>query len=221
MSWKRKLRSSCFSLHSTPNNTVLSYQYHPALRYQNTQFQPQVSPYQSLQYGSPYQSQQYSTHQSSTPLSIIYPSNDYQSSINHNVYSPSSSIPQLEYALSVNQQPEFSQPDTGLIVPVFQKGDDSINHMMSFLTAVVTLRYPTTNNQLRNSSNPRQQATINNGRVTLQPIQGRQTSIAAGTSRTYTPGANGSNSRKQKTVICYNCKGEDHMSKQCTKPVRY
>ncbi|GKC89809.1 hypothetical protein Tco_1150458 [Tanacetum coccineum] len=78
---------------------------------------------------------------------------------------------------------------------------DVINHMMSFLTAVVTSRYPTTNNQLRNSSNPRQQATINNGRVTLQPIQGRQTSLAAGTTRTYTPRASGSNSGKQRTVI--------------------
>nr|GEW59576.1 hypothetical protein [Tanacetum cinerariifolium] len=75
-----------------------------------------------------------------------------------------------------------------------EKGDDPIdviNHMMSFLIAVVTSRYPTTNNQLRNSSNPRQQATINNGRVTLQPIQGRYTSLATG-----------------------------HMSKQCTKPKR-
>nr|GEW54521.1 hypothetical protein [Tanacetum cinerariifolium] len=54
-----------------------------------------------------------------------------------------------------------------LIVPVFQKGDDpinAINHMMSILTAVVTSRYPPTNNQLRTWSNPRQQATINNGR---------------------------------------------------------
>ncbi|GKA05683.1 retrovirus-related pol polyprotein from transposon TNT 1-94 [Tanacetum coccineum] len=92
--------------------------------------------------------------------------------------------------------------------------------MMSFLTAVVTSRYPTTNNQLRNSSNPRQQATINDGRVTLQPIQGRQTSFAAGTTRTYTPGATGSNSGKQRIVICYNCKGEGHMSRQCTKPKR-
>ncbi|GJU88985.1 hypothetical protein Tco_1301408 [Tanacetum coccineum] len=66
---------------------------------------------------------------------------------------------------------------------------DAINHMMSFLNAVVTSRYPTTNNQLRNSPNPTQQATINNGRVMLQPIQGRQTSVAASTSRTYTPGA--------------------------------
>ncbi|GJZ36792.1 hypothetical protein Tco_0582983, partial [Tanacetum coccineum] len=71
--------------------------------------------------------------------------------------------------------------------------------MMPFLNAVVTSRYLTTNNHLRNSSNPRKKATINNGRVTLQPIQGRQTSLAAGTTRTYTPGASGSNSRKQRT----------------------
>ncbi|GJV32103.1 hypothetical protein Tco_1392503 [Tanacetum coccineum] len=139
-------------------------------------------------------SQQYSTHQSSTPLLITYPSNDYQSSTYHNVYSPSSSILQLEYAPLINQQFEFSKPDTGLIVLVFQKGDDpidAINHMMSFLTTVVTSRYLTSNNQLRNSSNPRQQATINNGRVIVQPIQGRQTSLAS-----------------------------SHMSKQCTKPKR-
>ncbi|GKF93804.1 hypothetical protein Tco_0283504 [Tanacetum coccineum] len=73
---------------------------------------------------------------------------------------------------------------------------------------------------MRNSPNPRQQATINNGRVTLQPIQGRQTSIAAGTSRTYTPGASRNNFGKQRTVICYNCKGEGHMSKQCNNPKR-
>nr|GEX28244.1 hypothetical protein [Tanacetum cinerariifolium]GEX66252.1 hypothetical protein [Tanacetum cinerariifolium] len=68
---------------------------------------------------------------------------DFQSSVHHNVYSPSSSIPQVEYAPSVNQQPKFSQPDSGLIVLVFQKGDDpidAINHMMFFLTDVVASR---------------------------------------------------------------------------------
>ncbi|GKF69356.1 hypothetical protein Tco_0202413, partial [Tanacetum coccineum] len=108
----------------------------------------------------------------------------------------------------------------------FQKGDDpidaidAINHMMSFLTAVVTSCYPATNNQLRTSSNPSQQATIYDGKVTVQPIQGRQNTYAAGTTRTYTPGASGSNMGKQQTVICYNCKGEGHISKQCTKPKR-
>ncbi|GKC96102.1 hypothetical protein Tco_1161544 [Tanacetum coccineum] len=152
-------------------------------------------------------SQQYSNNQSSTPLSITYPSNDYKSSVHHNIYSPQPSIPQLKYAPTINQQhqqPEFPQLDSGLTVPVFKQGDDpidAINHMMSFLSAVVTSHYPTTNNQLRNSSNPRQQATINDGRVTLQPVQGRQISFATGTTRTYTLGANGSNYGKQRTVI--------------------
>ncbi|GJR13771.1 hypothetical protein Tco_0796423 [Tanacetum coccineum] len=163
--------SDPLALVATHQMTQSPYQTHQN-SYQNTQFQPQVSPYQSPQYGSPYQSQQYLTRQSSTPFSITLPSIDYQSSVHHNIYSPSSSIPQLEYAPTKGDDPI-----------------DAINHMMSFLTVVVTSRYPTTNNQ------------------------GRQTSLAAGTTRTYTSGASGSNSRKQRTVICYNCKREGHMSK--------
>ncbi|GJY28586.1 hypothetical protein Tco_0404353 [Tanacetum coccineum] len=73
---------------------------------------------------------------------------------------------QLDKQLDKEEFQEIGSMDSGLIVLVFQKGDDpidAINHMMSFLTAVVTSRYPTTNNQLRNLSNPRQQATINDG----------------------------------------------------------
>nr|GEW45205.1 retrovirus-related Pol polyprotein from transposon TNT 1-94 [Tanacetum cinerariifolium] len=47
---------------------------------------------------------------------------------------------------------------------------------------------------------------------------GCQDTRPASTSKTYTQGASGNNSEKQMTVICYNCKGEGHMSKQCTKP---
>nr|GEY97438.1 hypothetical protein [Tanacetum cinerariifolium] len=94
------------------------------------------------------------------------------------------------------------------MVSVFQKGDDpinAINHMMSFLIAVVTSRYHATNNQLKTSSNPRQQATINNGRVTIQPIHGRQNFILAGSSRPFTSGSGGA-SGKQRVIVCYNCK---------------
>ncbi|GJT26922.1 hypothetical protein Tco_0907197 [Tanacetum coccineum] len=138
----------------------------------NSQLQHHVSPYPSSQFVTPYQTQQFTTSQS-TPLSITYPSNEYQSSVHHNVYSPQSSIPQLEYAPTTyqHQQSEFSQPDSGLIVPVFQKGDDpidAINHMMSFLTAVVTSRYPTTNNQLRTSIKPSSTSyTICDGKIAL------------------------------------------------------
>nr|GEX50835.1 hypothetical protein [Tanacetum cinerariifolium] len=119
----------------------------------------------------------------STPLSITYPSHNFQSSVNHNVYNASSSIPQMEYAPTVHPQSEFSSPDIGLVVPVFQKGDDpidAINHMMSFLTL------------------------------------GRQNSMTAGLSRPYTSGSS-ETLGKQRVIVCYNYKGEGHMSKQCTK----
>nr|GFD25959.1 hypothetical protein [Tanacetum cinerariifolium] len=121
-----------------------------------------------------------------------------------------------------HHQSEFSSPETGLVVLVFQKGDDpidGINHMMSFLTSVVTSRYPTTNNQLRTSSNPRQQTTINDGRVIIQLIQGRQNQMLAGSSRLFTSGSGGTSSR-QRVIVCYNYKGEGHMAKQCAKPKR-
>nr|GEZ61328.1 integrase, catalytic region, zinc finger, CCHC-type, peptidase aspartic, catalytic [Tanacetum cinerariifolium] len=95
---------------------------------------------------------------------------------------------------------KYSPPETGLVVPVFQKGDDpidAINHMMSFLTTVVTSKYPATNNQLRTSSNPRQQATINNRRVTIQPIQGRQNFMSAGSSRPFTSGSGGASGNQR------------------------
>nr|GEZ35688.1 hypothetical protein [Tanacetum cinerariifolium] len=120
---------------------------------------------------------------SSSNLSISYLVNDISSTVNHNAYMASSSAPQIDYALMVHHSSEFSSHETRLVVPDFQKGDDpinAINHMMSFLTAVVTLRYLATNNKLKTSSNPRQQETINNGRVTIQPIQGRQNSMSAG-----------------------------------------
>nr|GEU62443.1 hypothetical protein [Tanacetum cinerariifolium] len=146
--------------------------------------------------------------------------NDTSSTVNHNAYM--ASAPQIDYALIAHHPSELSSPKTGLVVPVFQKRDDpidSINHMMSFLTSVVTSRYPTINNQLRTSSNPRQQATINDGRVTIQPIQGRQNHMSAGSSRPFTSGSGGTSGR-QRIIVCYNCKGEGHMAKQCTKPKR-
>nr|GFC76101.1 hypothetical protein [Tanacetum cinerariifolium] len=140
---------------------------------------------------------------------------DTSSIVNHNAYMASSLAPQIDYAPMVQHSSEYSPPKTGLVVLVFQKGDDpidAINHMMSFLTAVVTSRHPAANNQLRTSSNPRQQATINNGRVTIQPIQGRKNFVSAGSSIPFISGSSGAPG-KQRVIVCYNCKGEGHMSK--------
>nr|GFB44811.1 hypothetical protein [Tanacetum cinerariifolium] len=94
--------------------------------------------------------------------------------------------------------------------PVFKQGDDHIdviNKMMLFLSTFVSSFFHTTNNQLRNSSNLRQQETIHDRRVTVQPVQGRQSSFAAGTSRQGLTSQE-HDSGQQRVVKCFNCQGE-------------
>ncbi|GJZ46968.1 integrase, catalytic region, zinc finger, CCHC-type containing protein, partial [Tanacetum coccineum] len=144
--------------------------------YNNPQIQQQFSPSQSPQYESIHPIQHYSTTYPSTPLAITYPSTPYPNA----------------YSSTVHQEAYSS-----LAVPVFKQRDDpidAINKMMSFLSTVITSRFPSTNNQLRNSSNPRQQATIHDGR--------------------------GNYSGQQRVVKCFNCQGEGHMARQCPKPKR-
>nr|GFD09108.1 zf-CCHC domain-containing protein/RVP_2 domain-containing protein [Tanacetum cinerariifolium] len=43
--------------------------------------------------------------------------------------------------------------------------------------------------------------------------------MSTGSSRPFASGSGGT-SGKQRVIVCYNCKGEGHMSKQCTKPKR-
>nr|GEZ00114.1 hypothetical protein [Tanacetum cinerariifolium] len=105
--------------------------------------------------------------------------NTYQSSYNNaqfqQQFSPSQSPqygsihPTQHYSTTYTSTPLI---DSGLAVLVFKQGDDliyAINKMMSFLSTVVTSRFLSSNNQLRNSSTPRQQTTIYDGRVTVQP----------------------------------------------------
>nr|GEZ25710.1 hypothetical protein [Tanacetum cinerariifolium] len=125
----------------------------------------QTSPY-TTSYHTP---QFVSQGPSSSNLSISYPVNDIPSTINHNAYMASSSAPRIDYALIVHHLSEFSSPETGLVVPVFQKREAEI-----YVSCL---------------------------------------------SRPFASGSGGA-SRKQMVIVCYNCKGEGHMSKQCTKPKR-
>ncbi|GJZ20386.1 hypothetical protein Tco_0556976 [Tanacetum coccineum] len=100
--------------------------------------------------------------------------------------------------------------DSSFVVLVFSPGDDLIaclNKAMAFLTVLASSRFPTTNNQLRTSSNLRNQATIQDGRVTVQQVQGRQGQNYSGT--TYKSNATSSRgnttSGQARVVKCYNC----------------
>ncbi|GJU39606.1 hypothetical protein Tco_1192563 [Tanacetum coccineum] len=84
-------------------------------------------------------------------------------------YSPPS-VPQNAYHIPpISQQPqvEFPQLELGFVVPSFRPGDDLIaclNKAMEFIT----------------SSNPRNQATIQDGRVTVQQVQGDMVRVLLG-----------------------------------------
>ncbi|GJW59119.1 hypothetical protein Tco_0105850 [Tanacetum coccineum] len=71
--------------------------------------------------------------------------------------------------------------------------------------------------KLRNSSNPRQQATIHDGRVIVQAVQGRQSSFIAGTSRTRAniSGTSRNNLGQQRVMKYFNCQGEDAYDSDC------
>ncbi|GJT48031.1 hypothetical protein Tco_0974188 [Tanacetum coccineum] len=136
------------------------------------------------------------------------------------VHQPSYHAPALQqsYEAPIMQQlspPSFPQLDSRLVVPSFNPSDDpiaSLNKAMTFLSTTFASRYPSTNNQLRTSSNPRNQVTIQDGRVTVQLVQGRQT-------QGYTNSGERSNATNQgvnrnrvagqaKVVKCYNCQEE-------------
>nr|GEX24798.1 reverse transcriptase domain-containing protein [Tanacetum cinerariifolium] len=124
------------------------YPHHQPM-YQQSQFQPQATSYQLSPYGPTYHnSQVVSSGPSSLTHSISYPGTDTSSLVNHNAYLVSSFAPQITYTQMDQQSSEYSPPEAGLVVPVFQKGNDpidAINHMMSFLTSVVASRFPATN----------------------------------------------------------------------------
>nr|GEV08764.1 retrovirus-related Pol polyprotein from transposon TNT 1-94 [Tanacetum cinerariifolium] len=97
-----------------------------------------------------------------------------------------------------------------LVVPVFTQGDDLIvclNKAVAFLSVVAALSFLLTNNQLRTSSNLRNQATIQDGRVTVQQVQGMQGQSYASTGyKGNATSSKGNNAGGQERVVkCYKC----------------
>ncbi|GJS53143.1 retrovirus-related pol polyprotein from transposon TNT 1-94 [Tanacetum coccineum] len=91
---------------------------------------------------------------------------------------------------------------------------ECINKAMAFLSAVVS-RFPPSNNQLRTSSNPKNQETIQDGRA-IQQVQGRQIQSYVGTrNRGIATTLKGNVAVGPSRVVkCYNCQEEGHMARQ-------
>nr|GEW25017.1 hypothetical protein [Tanacetum cinerariifolium] len=114
--------------------------------------------------------------------------------------------------------------------------DDLIENLTSTL-ALLTQSYitflPQTNNQLRTSSNPRNQATVQDGRVVVQNVQGRpnrgqgmnprgESAARYGEAQNRVGNVNQGQARpgQARTVKCYNCNGTCHIVRNCTQQKR-
>ncbi|GJY60050.1 retrovirus-related pol polyprotein from transposon TNT 1-94 [Tanacetum coccineum] len=97
------------------------------------------------------------------------------------------------------------------LIPLAYSPNDAL---MATMTQIANLlsgfqkQFPPTNNQLRTSSNSRTHATVHDGHIVTEPIQRKA------------PGNVGNTGARGKKVICYNCRGEGHVARQCKEPKR-
>ncbi|GKA44150.1 hypothetical protein Tco_0736874 [Tanacetum coccineum] len=94
---------------------------------------------------------------------------------------------------------------------------ENLTNTLALLTQSYKTYLPQTNNQLRTSSNPRNQATVQDDRVVVQNVQGRQNRGQGNNARgAGTAGYGGAQNRvgnanpgQARQVKCYNCNADD------------
>nr|GFB60929.1 hypothetical protein [Tanacetum cinerariifolium] len=107
-------------------------------------------------------------------------------------------------------------------VPTPQSSGDLHNDaMLATMNQIANLlsglkkQFSPTNNQLRTSSNPKTHATVHDEQIVTKTVQRRDPGNT-GTKGIQTTGSGVNNSGKK--VICYNCRGEGHVARQCKEP---
>ncbi|GKB58180.1 retrovirus-related pol polyprotein from transposon TNT 1-94 [Tanacetum coccineum] len=85
--------------------------------------------------------------------------------------------------------------------------DESLSNSLALLTQSYKSHLPQTNNQLRASSNARNKAMVQDGKVVVQDVRGQNRGGII-------------NPGQAKPIKCYNCNGLGHIAQKCPRPKR-
>nr|GEV39189.1 hypothetical protein [Tanacetum cinerariifolium] len=115
---------------------------------------------------------------------------------------------QLNSKFVNNMLPEWGLYSTDNLIEI-------LTNTLSLLTQLYKTYLPQTNNQLKTSSNTRNQATVQDNRVVVQNVQGRQNRGQGNNTRGTGAAGNGGaqnrvgnvNSSQARQIKCYNCNG--------------
>nr|GEZ08278.1 hypothetical protein [Tanacetum cinerariifolium] len=144
-------------------------------------------------------------------------------------YSPSSSTSSSTQV----SQPLTDNPHLDSSLSSAENLIENLTNTLALLTQSYKTFLPQTNNQLRTSSNARNQATVQDGRVVVQNVQGRQNrgqgmNLRGGSAAGYggaqnrvmnvNPGQ--ARQGQARPMKCYNYNGTGHIARNCTQPKR-
>ncbi|GJS66635.1 retrovirus-related pol polyprotein from transposon TNT 1-94 [Tanacetum coccineum] len=144
----------------------------------------------------------------------------------------SSIVDPLAYLASTTHHHTPTQTTTplpstsSLTLPPQPAAQSSNDAMLATMNQIVNLlsgfqkQFPPTNNQLRTSSNSRSHATMHDGKIVTETVQRRAPGNVGHTGNRGIQSYGQMTDNKGKKVICYNCRGEGHVARQCKEKRR-